>query len=105
MMAGLTEDCVKQYLLKLKPKAFAALLSSTLASFAGEEPGRTFALTLIQSDNSKAAHFLVGGPSKDEFPDDAPICQYGTCRKCGVRVASWAKRVICPSCGGSVYCT
>lgn len=104
-MSELTEDDVKQYLLRLRPKAFSALLGSTLASFSGGEPGQTFALTLIQPDEGKAAHFLVGGPSEDEFPDDSPICQYGTCQECGFAVASWAKRVVCPSCGSSVYCT
>ncbi|MFN3649552.1 MAG: hypothetical protein ACK47B_08200 [Armatimonadota bacterium] len=40
-----------------------------------------------------------------EWDDDAPICQSGTCRECGVDVRSWAKEAVCPVCGSKVYGT
>lgn len=39
----------------------------------------------------------------DAWVDDAPVCQQGA--HCGVETISWAKRSVCPMCGGEVLGT
>jgi hypothetical protein len=40
-------------------------------------------------------------PADEAWADDAPVCQFG--EHCGLGTVSWAKRSVCPVCGGNVY--
>ena len=40
-------------------------------------------------------------PADEAWVADAPVCQFG--EHCSLRTASWAKRSICPVCGGNVF--
>ena len=40
-----------------------------------------------------------------EWDDKSSICQGGGCSECGVKLFSWAKRIICPVCGSKEYAT
>ena len=48
---------------------------------------------------------LIALPAQDDFVDDHPVCQSGTCGTCNSRVRSVAKNARCPVCSSDVYCT
>ena len=51
---------------------------------------------------------LIALPDPDEYDqwaDDSPICQSGTCPECGACLRSIAKHVVCPVCKSKANCT
>lgn len=65
---------------------------------------------LVLSDAEKVtgerwSTVVIALPEDDNFADECPICQSGTCETCGIQVRSVAKRAICPVCLSKVYCT
>ncbi|MEM6750804.1 MAG: hypothetical protein AAGA57_11695 [Planctomycetota bacterium] len=49
--------------------------------------------------------YLATPSSKEDWDDEAPICQHGECTNCGAKMYCWSKRAGCPVCGAPTYCT
>ena len=100
----MNEEVVKEYLCSLQPKALGLVLNSLFSEYHWDAC-QNFALALVESENQSVRIILVAAPIDDDFFDDAPICQYGTCMNCQTAVGSWAKQVVCPVCGEDVFCS
>jgi hypothetical protein len=103
-------DAVIQYLRDLPAKAFADVFYAATDGkhpWPGEENVSEVRHVLAYAHRDKdepTAQWDVSVicPVPDpEWDDDAPVCQHGS--HCGLATISWAKRSVCPVCGGEVY--
>jgi hypothetical protein len=105
---------VAAWLNSLTDQQFITFFYESLSSRHLHEPEREFTQSHLvlanasrmkdENDGWEPWQLEVLCPTPGEaWVDDAPVCQYGS--HCGVVTASWAKRSVCPICGGEVYGT
>ena len=104
---------VVAWLRTLTDKQFAELFYEAVASRdAGDmkEEGGHFVLadTSKRPGERRETQFIAlpdPGAYRDQWSDDAPICQTGQCSECESWVRCVAKKAVCPLCGAKVHCT
>jgi len=96
-----------EFLAALTDKEFAELFYESVrrrnTSDIEGEPGH-FVLgdaREVSEENRWIVEFIALPTDNSAWDAEAPICQSGRCRGCGVEVRSWAKALRCPVCSRS----